>query len=594
MESLELAKERIKEYRNEKESKDKELESTDFLEEIDEGIDLSGLDLTSEDLKELIPELASLKIKDLNLTNNSLKTLPPEISQLTNLYGLVLEENKITELPNEIEHLENLMRLDLDSNLLISFPLQITNLENLYELKLGANALSSLPPEIGNLTGLNVLDVSYNDLRRLPNEIGNLIALEELNLTHNNIQRLPREIEGLTSLYHLDASENPLRGFPEISSQVAFTGEIDYTKFNNNLETLYGEQSHAIGKKIDGMENTLIKTPGSENEISTVELIDEFIDRLPENPLYHTAAKHILDDVLSAETSLDTKQTHFQQMAIAFGDCDTPVIDYLTQALIGMQKSVDGEIPDALKNLIEREAIENAIIKNDNNQKFLKDTEKIEQVQGLLNSVFLDNSEHLAGNKIPILGGRPRLPSKTVNTQFAFNMVTETAEREFTKLICKTDGDNMPIKQGKFYELDPKKYIGITEPYFASLGIVSEREKLVRNHRAKIEHLPKYRYIASEKYDEEGADKLLNMSAQELELRDKLLRTPDQEIKSTAENYFLEKTAAIEVYYKELGKKEVTASSNTQSRASAARPEGQPRKRSFLSELNNNNKRRRF
>ncbi len=84
------------------------------------------------------------------------------IKELKNLTYLDLSNKELKELPPEIGHLTKLEYLMLKDNELRSLLPEIGNLTNLLELFVNNNDLSSLPSEIGKLTKLEVLALSGN------------------------------------------------------------------------------------------------------------------------------------------------------------------------------------------------------------------------------------------------------------------------------------------------------------------------------------------------------------------------------------------------------------------------------------------------
>ncbi|WP_340198555.1 hypothetical protein [Ascidiimonas sp. W6] len=78
---------------------------------------LSGIGLTSEDLKLLIPRIRKMrKLKKLALGNNKIRILPKEIGTLKQLTNLILFKNLLIELPEDVKTLKNLQVLDLTDN----------------------------------------------------------------------------------------------------------------------------------------------------------------------------------------------------------------------------------------------------------------------------------------------------------------------------------------------------------------------------------------------------------------------------------------------------------------------------------------------
>jgi len=126
------------------------------------------------------------------------------INELLDLDGLDLSFNNLTQIPPEIGNLTNLQILELTSNKLTQVPPEIGNLTNLQVLNISYNQLTQVPSEIGNLTNLIELDLSYNKLTQVPSEIGNLKNLKYLYLSNNQLTQIPSEIWDLPNLNYFD------------------------------------------------------------------------------------------------------------------------------------------------------------------------------------------------------------------------------------------------------------------------------------------------------------------------------------------------------------------------------------------------------
>jgi Leucine-rich repeat (LRR) protein len=120
--------------------------------------------------------------------------LPRNKKELLELKFLNLSENNLKELPPEIGSLKNLETLMINNNLLTVLPPEIGKLENLKYLILHGNQITFLPPEMGKLASLKIMSASYNKLSALPKEIGALENLEILKINSNQITALPVEI----------------------------------------------------------------------------------------------------------------------------------------------------------------------------------------------------------------------------------------------------------------------------------------------------------------------------------------------------------------------------------------------------------------
>ncbi len=143
------------------------------------------------------------KYVDLDLSNISLQKIPPDIAECHWLQTLNVSNNQISDLI-PISSLTSLQTLNLNSN-------QISNLEplgqlaSLQTLDLSTNQISDLKP-LGQLALLKTLDASKNQISDLI-PISSLTSMQTLNLNSNQIIDL-EPLETLASLKTLDLREN--------------------------------------------------------------------------------------------------------------------------------------------------------------------------------------------------------------------------------------------------------------------------------------------------------------------------------------------------------------------------------------------------
>ncbi|UOB19146.1 leucine-rich repeat domain-containing protein [Abyssalbus ytuae] len=131
-----------------------------------EELNLSGLDLTTEELKQLFPLINEKlpELQSLHLSGNHLTSLPGEIGNLTTLRWLHLSGNQFTLLPAELGNLTNLEWLNLSGNKLTVLPAEIGNLTTLQWLYLSRNQLSIVPETINKMSNLKKLNLGHNPL----------------------------------------------------------------------------------------------------------------------------------------------------------------------------------------------------------------------------------------------------------------------------------------------------------------------------------------------------------------------------------------------------------------------------------------------
>lgn len=86
--------------------------------------------MTSEELQQLIQQVARDQLLSLDLMGRGLMDIPPEIGQLIQLERLDLSDNRLSSLPPEIARLTNLVRLDLRYNPFLPIPPEILQRTN--------------------------------------------------------------------------------------------------------------------------------------------------------------------------------------------------------------------------------------------------------------------------------------------------------------------------------------------------------------------------------------------------------------------------------------------------------------------------------
>ncbi len=582
-------------------------------------IDLSYLELTSDDLKQLMPAIIALEPSELDLRNNYIEEIPAEMAQLTSLEVLNLNNNRLSTLPDNFGELKSLLKLELNENEFEELPASITGLTNLEVLEVNDNQLESLTPNISKLSNLlaleltgnqfteitedlaglqklQTLDLSNNQLEVFPENLLALSNLENLYLSSNEITTVSDRISEMSKLFRIDLSENQLTGLPDGMSQLS---SLDILSLDNNniqdlprslasapnlesitlydnetlteeaelwlnsvmfgrvefenasdqvitvaytdvLNKIYGE-GHELQPKIDGLTAKEFRLGSDEDntkeKISGKEVIETFLKDVPmissfDQETYGPAAKNLLDKVFQPGVSEEDKNMALTKMASSLGNCPTPVKNLLMQELIVMskEKKLDPSKSDQLITIFEREAFEEKIMGTLSKQ--LSEAEKIEQVQALLNSVFLMGAEHSNHNTVlKIEGERERLPSKSANLSTGFAILNDEVAQSFAALCCQTEEDGSLKTENGRYLLDPVKYKEITEPYLAQLGKVSKVAALVNRYETDIKPS-----IVPDLYLEVGdpdVDKVLDTVAQKNELQALLYKTVSSALQET-------------------------------------------------------------
>ncbi|WP_166923400.1 leucine-rich repeat domain-containing protein [Flavobacterium poyangense] len=219
---------------------------------------LSSLELSSKDIKRLIPDIVKTNVTKLYLNRNPFQDLPKSVDQLKKLTFLSINGRDFETIPKSIGKLKNLKQLFLWGNLeavaksignlrnlnileiegysLKSLPNSIGNLKNLKELEIKGNNLKSLPKTIGNLENLKKLEINGNNLKSLPETIGHLTNLNKLRIKGNSFTALPDSIFTLPNLTHLVISGNNLTTFPRSIDNLINLTELEIR--GNNFTAL--------------------------------------------------------------------------------------------------------------------------------------------------------------------------------------------------------------------------------------------------------------------------------------------------------------------------------------------------------------------
>jgi len=452
-------------------------------------VNLCKLDLAYNQLTSLQASIGSLSaLTELNLRENRLTTLPATIGGLANLRKLDLFRNQLTSLQASIGSLSALTELNLRENRLITLPATIGGLVNLRKLDLFKNQLTSLQASIVSLSALTQLNLGENRLTTLPATIGSLRALTKLNLSDNRLTTLPASIGDLSALGVLNLSLNQLITLPESFSNLASTLE-SLTLHNNplSLETVGWFNHHfpnnggGIGRDPVSVIDQVYNTPEEKVVFDDLLVQLEDISFAVGDPLINRTGKEILNSFLSKveitnqfsrdvflptvrnllNSILDTNKSENKEerdtllvsIGTTLGDCATPVKAYLLPLYIRDEISETGEVTVLVKALITREALAQEIQKE--LAPYLTAADKIEQVQGLLNSVFLQGAESNRYNKLPIVGAHYRLPSTTGYPDFAFEQTTEILAEAFKQKYCTLNevDETFELKEGVLEDL---------------------------------------------------------------------------------------------------------------------------------------------
>ncbi|CAM8922129.1 unnamed protein product [Rhodiola kirilowii] len=126
-----------------------------------------------------------------------------------------LSGKQLRVLPEAFGRIRGLVVLNLSDNQLQMIPDSIAGLETLEELNLSSNQLESLPDSIGLLQNLKIFNVSGNLLTSLPDSISHCRSLVELDASYNKLTYLPTNIGyELVHLTKLSVHMNKIRSLP--------------------------------------------------------------------------------------------------------------------------------------------------------------------------------------------------------------------------------------------------------------------------------------------------------------------------------------------------------------------------------------------
>jgi hypothetical protein len=492
-------------------------------------LSLEGLGLTTSELESLMPAIIeNQQLTELNLTENSLHTLPDSISSLTNLESLDLETNDITSLPESLRDLSNLERIYLRNNDVAVFPEVLTQMERLEHADLRGNLMTDFPRNITDLGDLNI-DVSGNNFERE--------ALAFIVTTFPNGEA---------------ATNNPVEDIEPEIEQV--------------LEAIYPDNSEEIIASVENFRLEPFDTD-PENDKSGAEILKEFLSQLSETALggqmgeevYKPVIIDLMDIVLDTDRSDEERSNELQRMATALGDCPTPVRSFLIQKKVAQQLRNENELTPFLQSLLDREAVEARIHVAMGDK--LRSAEKIEQVQTMVNSLFMEGTESYEYNQnLKITGVRPRLESKTPNEQYGFQTLTDDQATAFAKLFCEinTQHELSTNTEGQ-YILDPAKLKSVTAAYKATKGFITEEEQAIAAKASSYEtavsgQLQNDILVANSLEDD--VKPLIDIRERKEELRVALYRTPIGQREATYQQFVQNQLAKIQEATQKYGAQE--------------------------------------
>ena len=479
-------------------------------------LSLEEMGLTTQQLDELMPSIAEIEgLQVLNLSENSFDTLPESIGTLTDLEVLNLETNDITTLPDTLQNLTNLESIYLRFNDLTAVPPVLTQMQNLAHADLRGNQITTFPRELTNLENLN-LDVSGNEFAE--GELQYIVTTfpnGEVS-TNNPVNDLEPNIEALVqAIYDEDEAE-------EVSGAIE---DFELESFDNDQD----------------------------NNLNSQEILNEFLSQVPyegqmADEVYKPMVKESLDIILDTQRSNEDRSNELGRLGTALGNCPTPIRSYMIQKKVAQQLGNEGELTPFLQTLLEREAVE-ARLQVAMADK-LRPSEKIEQVQTMVNSIYMQGAEDYQYNQnLRIAGDRARLESKSPNEQYGFQTLTDDQAQTFAALFCETGPEGLNTNQDGQYVLDPVKIQSVASAYLATKGRTTDTERDIAAkataYEATITPLLENEIIVANSL-EDDVKPLMDTRERKEDLRVALFRVPEAQREETYQQYVQEKVAQIQ------------------------------------------------
>ncbi len=509
----------------------------------------------------------SLNLSYLGLTDENLQELLTEktTQDLSHLEELKLAGNQLTMLPDTIENFANLKKLSLYNNKIVTFPKQIVKLTNLISLNVGENNLQQLPESIGQLTNLQHLFLFFNQLQQLPESVGQLSNLLDLNLFVNGLQQLPESLTHITGLEFLELNNNPLsadtrswldQSFSHIDMRYNMAAFETRTRTHKSvLKELYKNDTKAvvhtllkidnlsraggfsIGQKVVRRDGKFITVP--DRIVSGDVGLKEFLEKFPTTndpqmqQVYNITGKYLLDQ-LNGPNDPDT-QNRIGLIATCLGDCNTPVANFVLQQAIALYN----EQPDLfmgvdMELIIEREAVHQKILKEIK----LTSGDKQEEVQGLVNAIYLDTKAQNPYNKAKFTGDRKQLPSVTSYTRFAYNQVKDHQVIALAKMVGIVDDNGEPIQdtQGR-YQIDPDKIKNIKNEYLINQGLVHHHPAVTKNVKEIMDYVQQECANLGVHADQPEVQELLDRDIHKSELEKVIANANETDVAQAANKY---------------------------------------------------------
>lgn len=539
---------------------------------------LVDLNVSNNGLSDIDPLADLKKLKKLNVSQNAISEMEqslmekfqesPDFTAKGNPVQTTIRRNKaINVIENAVKRGDNTLNLSglelTTDDLVFLAPIIKKKLLNLEILNLSGNQITDISALLV-CTQLKTLKIAQNRVNQLPTEIHTLTHLETIDLSGNRVTEFPERMANLNALQVLHAAHNPLSTVTIQWLESTFRSRLSVLMYDMAahdqrrdyrvvLQELYGAGSAAMLEIIEGLTKVdyTIGDPNDKNKppraVSGKEIIEKVLGKLPQQQgelqdVFHETIRYLLNQIVKGVKDNDENyKITLQLIAVALGNCATPVKNFMLQTAVGL--AIQGKIdidPKLLDVLITMLALEKEIREALPSDAFSAN-EAIEGLNGLLNAIFLKGAENNPRNKMKITGRVDTLPSLSAYPNFAFNRVEQDWVKPVTKICCKTDASGKPIiGENDCYEIDPNKLRQIKEKYKAiEFNLFSPLEEYVRDFKIGFNKFRKEKcadiYAFPSYTDEEAL--FLDTKKHADALRKRLYKADENEYKKVVEKF---------------------------------------------------------
>ncbi|WP_166923380.1 leucine-rich repeat domain-containing protein [Flavobacterium poyangense] len=540
---------------------------------------LTSLHIESKTLKTLPKSTGKLQnLTKLQVSGHNFTTLPESTGELKNLTELYISGHNFTTLPESTGELKNLTELQVIGENFMVIPKLIGKLQNLERLCIYGDYFPFLPECIGTLNKLTEIIVSGGRLENIPQSIGNLPNLRRFIILNSAISEIPETLAHSQNIQEIKLINCPLfvetmtwldRTFPEgIVTYSSRATRSPYQSAKEVLQFLY-TNLYERASVMENLENSDLDSRnityrgGSQTQLKTLkEIIIEFLNKVQihnrnDLEVYGSPIKSILDSILNQERfNRDERTNNLATLTIRMGDSSTAIREELIQEAAKLHPKSIGTLPKTNQQaVIEREMFKNALSKLEG----YRANDQIEQLNGLLNALYLDRAEENPRNQnIRIIGDRIRLPSVTAYPDFAFQLVQNNATliKNFACMVCHTDPHNQPVLYNGTYRLDINKIKKINDNYSAELISRTRQQRAIQwslniYPQKMIEFFNKKEETLVNEHSQ-GAENLLDITSHTKESQELTEKQNTKEDRNKAyEKFSSQKKSEIEIFTNE-------------------------------------------